>query len=264
MSKEWQWWLGEFGLATVVAVISGLVTKDIPISVLYGLFVGTVFFILREHRRVGSQFERHVAELEDKALNLPVTLKHKEDMNPFLKQIASSTRDEALRLAKEAVDGEMVLHSRPLANIIIEMMKLARPGDKTFGTNYGVMFDTPQGAIARQQQFDLAEKGVDITRVFIEAVTATPEEKKRLRQEMDRQKGHLNVRFVKESLLPPEARKNMTLIYDKIFGWGTYMKTVSTGRGQLVDEIRLYTRREELEKAKELAETVIRLSEEYK
>jgi len=126
------------------------------------------------------------------------------------------------------------------------------------------MFDTPQGALARQYQFDLAAKGVDITRVFVEAVTATPEEKKRLREEMERQKGHLNVRFVKESLLPPEARRNMFFIYDKVFSFGTYMKTVSSGRGQLVDEVKIYTRRDDLEKAKELAETIIGLSEEYK
>ena len=46
MSKEWLWWLGEFGLAAVVAVVAGFVTKDVPISILYGLFVGTVFFVL--------------------------------------------------------------------------------------------------------------------------------------------------------------------------------------------------------------------------
>ena len=98
MNKEWLWWLGEFGLATVVALISGLVTKDIPVSVLYGLFVGTVFFVLREHRRVGSQFERHVAEMEDKALNLPTTLSQKEDVDPYLKQIFNSERNQLLRM----------------------------------------------------------------------------------------------------------------------------------------------------------------------
>ena len=85
MGREWLWWLGEFGLAAaVVAVVAGFVTKDVPISVLYGLFAGTVFFILREHRRVGSQFERHVAELEDKALDLPATLRYKQDVDPYL------------------------------------------------------------------------------------------------------------------------------------------------------------------------------------
>ncbi len=49
MTKEWLWWLGEFGLAVVVAVVSGFVTKDVPVSILYGLFVGTVFFVLRQN-----------------------------------------------------------------------------------------------------------------------------------------------------------------------------------------------------------------------
>jgi hypothetical protein len=41
MSNEWRWWLGEFGLAATVAVVAGFVTRDVPISILYGLFVGT-------------------------------------------------------------------------------------------------------------------------------------------------------------------------------------------------------------------------------
>ena len=263
MTKEWLWWLGEFGLATVVAVVAGFVTKDIPISVLYGLFVGTVFFILREHRRVASQLDRGVSEMEDKALNLPVTLRYQENVDPYLKKLARSARDDALRLAKEADDGEVVLKARALPNIALDIFKLARPGDKMVATNYGVMFDTPQGEAVRQANFDLADKGVDITRIFIESITARPEDKRRLREEMDRQKGHLNVRFVKESVLPPEARRNILMIYDRIVGYGTYIKSVGSFKGQLVDEIRIYTRRDELEKAKELAETVIRLSEEY-
>jgi hypothetical protein len=76
---------------------------------------------------------------------------------------------------------------------------------------------------------------------------------------MDRQKEHINVRYVKESLLPPEARKNMALIADRIYAY-----TSSASKGILFDEVRYITRREELDKAKELAETIIRLSEEYK
>jgi len=107
--------------------------------------------------------------------------------------------------------------------------------------------------------FDLAASGVDITRVFIEGDTFTDEEKERQREEMDRLKDHIHVRFVKESLLPPEARKNMAIIYDKFYGYGR-----SGSQWALFDYVRWNTRREELDKAKELAETVIRLSEEYK
>jgi hypothetical protein len=107
--------------------------------------------------------------------------------------------------------------------------------------------------------FDLAASGVDITRVFIEGDTFTEEEKERQKEEMDRQKDHIHVRFVKESLLPPEGRKNMAVIYDKFYGYGR-----SGSQWVLFDEVRYITRREELDKAKELAETIIRLSEEYK
>ena len=56
----------------------------------------------------------------------------------------------------------------------------------------------------------------------------------------------------------------MLMMYDRYAAYATYVKLVGTGRGQLVDEIRIVTRREELDKAKELAETIIKLSEEYK
>ena len=147
MSKEWLWWLGEFGLVAVVAVVAGFVTRDIPISILYGLFVGTVFFILREHRRVSSKFEWHVDELEEKVLELPPTLLHKKDIDPCLQRLVRSYKDETLQLAKEATDGEVLVKARPLANIAVELAKLARPGDVIFATNYGVMFDTPQGNV---------------------------------------------------------------------------------------------------------------------
>jgi hypothetical protein len=266
MSKEWLWWLGEFGLAAVVAVVAGFVTKDIPISILYGLFVGTVFFVLRQQTRIASQHERQVSEMEDKALNLPVTLMHLEDVDPYLKKLARSARDEALRLAKEAMDGQVVFRSRPIMHMGWDLIKLARPGDRVFATNYGVVFDTPQGEMYRQINFDLADKGVHITRVFIEGITAKPEEKKRLKQEMDRQKeGHINVRFVNESRLPPEVRKHMLMLYDRYVAYMIFAKPGGDTRHHLImDEFRIYTRRDELEKAKESAETVLKLSEEYK
>ena len=34
MGREWLWWLGEFGLAAVVAVVAGFITGDVPISIL--------------------------------------------------------------------------------------------------------------------------------------------------------------------------------------------------------------------------------------
>jgi hypothetical protein len=265
MGREWLWWLGEFGLAAVVAVVAGFVTGDVPISILYGLFVGTVFFVLREHRRVAFQLHQDVSNIEDKVLNLPSTLRDKPDINPFMKQVANRSRDDAIRLAKEAESGEIVLHSINLINVMTEMLKQAKPGDKYVGTNYGVSFDnTPVGMVARQQQFDFADKGIDITRVFVEAITATPEDKKFIREEMERQKNRINVRFIKESLIPTEARGNWGLLYDKIFGRPTFHKMSRAGGGQQVDEIRVYTKPEELNKAKEWAETILKLSEEYK
>ena len=264
MSKEWLWWLGEFGLVAVVAVVAGFVTKDVPISILYGLFVGTVFFSLREHRRVVAQHERQVSEMEDKAMNFPVTLSHRGDVDPFLKRIVHSEKEELLRLAREAEDGGIRLMSRPVVNTVVDCYGLARPGDKIVSTNSGVGWGTPQFDVVRQLNFDLVDKGVDMTRVFVEDTRATPEEKKRLKQEMDRQKGHLHVRFIKESQLPPEAKKNSILVYDKCFSYGSYSKTMGTGIKQSLEVANFCTRRDELEKAKQMAENLIKLSEEYK
>jgi len=259
MNREWLWWLGEFGLAAVVAIVAGFATRDVPISILYGLFVGTVFFVLRQHSRVTSRFDQQVTEMEDKVLNLPVTMSKLEEASPYMKRFAHSARDEAIRYIKGAVDGEIVVKARNLVQVAIDIYKQAQPGDKIFNTNYWSGYSTPQSDLYRRTIIDLAANGVDVTRVFIEGDTFTDEEKKRQREEMERLKDHINVRFVKESLLPPEARKNMALIVDRIYGYAS-----SASKGTLFDDIRFYTRREELDKAKELAETVIRLSEEYK
>ena len=261
MGKEWLWWLGEFGLASVVAVVAGFVTGDVPISILYGLFVGTVFFVLREFRRVITHFGGEVTDLEDKVLDLPMTPSHRENIDPFLKQIVQSERNELLRMAKEVTNGEIVLPARPIQQTIGNFHKLARPGDRVVAINTGAGWGAPQWEITRQIDFDLANKGVDITRIFIEQNSATPEDKKRLRQEMDRQKEHLKVRFIKESKLPAGVKQSSFLIVDRFFGYASYSKPVGTGIRQIADEVRFYTRREELEKAKEMADTLIKLSE---
>lgn len=264
MGREWLWWLGEFGLAAVVAVVAGFVTRDVPISILYGLFVGTVFFILREHRRVSTKFERHVDELEDKALNLPIALSHMEDVDPFFRQIARHTRDEALRLGREAGEGKVVLQPRSLMSIIMDYFKQIRQDDRVFATNIGVGFDTPQGEAYRKQNIDLAKGGVDFTRVFIEGMNFTPEQKKRQREEMDRQKEHIKIRFVKESSLPPEMRRNFVLISDRYVAYAEWVKTASIKKEHLAEAVSFFTDRAEIEKAKQIAETITSLSEEYK
>ena len=264
MSKEWLWWLSEFGLVAVVAVVAGFVTMDVPISILYGLFVGTVFFVLREHRRVASQLHQDVSNMKDEVLNLPTALSHRKDIHPFLKKIVHLEKDELLRLAKEAEEGEMRLMSRPVLNPVTDIYSLVQPGDRIVSTNSGVGWGTPQFDVVRQINFDLVDKGVDMTRIFVEDTAATAEDKKRLRQEMDRQKGHLQVRFIKESRLPPEAKKNSILIYGRLFAFGSYQKITGTGIRQSLDIANFCTRHDVVEKAQEMTENLIKLSEEYK
>jgi hypothetical protein len=264
MGKEWLWWLGEFGLAATVAVVAGFITRDVPISILYGLFVGTVFFVLREHRRVASQLHQDVSNLKDEALNLPTALSHRESIDPFLRGIVQYEKDELLRLAKEAENGQIRVKARIIAQMLPDYHKLPRAGDKIVALNANVGWGNPQWDILRQMCFDLADKGVDFTRIFIEESTATAEDKKRIRQEMDRQKEHIKVRWIKESRVPSEVKKNSILIYDRYFAYGTYIKTPGTGIKQVIEEAIFSTRPDELEKAKEMGENLIKLSEEYK
>jgi len=182
--------------------------------------------------------------------------------------VVFSSRDETLRLAKEVESGEITLKASPIALITLNCIKLARPGDKVVALNYGAIWESDRGDTYRQASFDLADKGVDITRVFVESTSATPEQKKFLREEMDRQKEHLHVRFINESRLPPEARTNGVIILNRyaFYAYFRILGSRSTGAGQSleVDELRLFARRDEVEKATELAETIIKLSEEYK
>jgi hypothetical protein len=71
------------------------------------------------------------------------------------------------------------------------------------------------------------------------------------------------VRFVRESLLPPEARRNLILIFNRIVGYAALVRLGSASKGMAFDDMRLYSRSDELEKAKELADSIIKLSEEY-
>jgi len=264
MGREWLWWLGEFGLAATVAIVAGFVTGDVPISILYGLFVGTVFFVLREHRRVVSQHERLVNEMEDRAMSFPLALSHRGDVDPFLRSIVQFEKGELLRLAKEAEDGKLTVKARILARFLPEYFKLVRPGDKVVATNAWVGWGTPQWDVIRQVNFDLADKGVDMTRIFIEPAGATPEDKKHLKQEMDRQKEKIKIRFIKESRVPPDVKVNSILVYDRYFAYGTYSKTPGTSIKHVLEDTTFCTRRDELEKAQEMAEALIKLSEEYR
>lgn len=265
MGREWLWWLGEFGLAATVAVVAGFVTGDVPISILYGLFVGTVFFVLREHRRVVIQHEKLVTEMEDKALNLPPTLRYQEGNDPYLRHLAQTARDEAMRLSKEAANGDVIMHSPPFVNMMADFFRLMKTGDKVVSTNYGMMAGTPEQDVLRQVNFECVERGVDITRIFIESITATPQHRKLLREEMDRQKEHIKVRYIQESKLPQEARgHNYAVVYDKRLGdSGWYSPNIRDLR-KIQNTIRICSRREEVEKAQEMMDTILKLSEEYK
>jgi hypothetical protein len=59
-------------------------------------------------------------------------------------------------------------------------------------------------------------------------------------------------------------RVNMRLIVDKSVGYAIWSKPVGSRIADSMDEVRFSTRKDELEKAKKMAENFIKLSEEYK
>ncbi|KPK23629.1 MAG: hypothetical protein AMJ70_03060 [Dehalococcoidia bacterium SG8_51_3] len=80
---------------------------------------------------------------------------------------------------------------------------------------------------------------------------------------MDRHKeGNIKVRFIKESRLPPGVHQNGMLIVDKYCGY--MVKGIGSGPKQTAEEVRLFTRNSEVQQWKEMMETVLKLSEEYK
>jgi len=187
-----------------------------------------------------------------------------ENVDPYLKQIIESERNEFLRLAREVIDGEITVKTRTAGHFVLDFWKLVRPGDKIIATNSGVGWGTPAWEMSRQLCFELAEKGADITRIFIELEMATPEDKERLREEMDRQKGHVKVRFIKESELPAGVILNSGLLVDRYYACLTVSKPIGSGLRQAPDECTIFSRRDKLDKVKETMEAVIKLSEEYK
>jgi hypothetical protein len=179
-----------------------------------------------------------------------------------MRHIIEWERSELIRLAKEILEGRISLRPRPAWQIVMDFHKLAKPGDRIITTSSGGSWGTPQWDLVVQTDCELANSGVDFNRIFVEPTNATPEYKKHLKQEMDRQKeGHINVRFIKESKLPPEVHQNGMLIVDKYCGY-----TVRKGSGlkHTVEEMIMITRHDEVEKWKEMMETVLKLSEEYK
>jgi hypothetical protein len=262
MGKEWRWWLGEFGTATAVGIISSIFTKDIPISILCGLVVGTVFFILRENKRLTDGLNQGIAEWEDKALELSTVLGYLQNLDPYFKKQVLAKKDELLRLAKDAKDGEITFRPRSIQQIAIDILRQAKPGEKIFATSYinpEAFWCTPEGELYRQACFDLASQGVEITRIFIESSHATERDKQCVMDEVRLQRDHKNVKLRKtlESRLPPEARKDILLIP------GRYLVYLGIGTGDILEELRICTATEELEKAKSLVDNLLQLSQEY-
>ncbi len=262
MTKEWRWWLGEAGTAVVVAFVSSYFTKDVPVSVLYGLFGGTVFYVLREHARLISEFGRKMTEWENKALGLPATLSYPKNVDTYLQQQVRLKKEELLRLAKGAEEGEIVLRPRSVQQAAIDFLKQTKPGEKIFATSYvnpEAFWCTPEGQLYREDCFELVDQGVEITRVFIESTGATEREKQCIVEELERQKGHKNLKLRRTlgSRLPPDARKDMLLIADR------YVAYLGIGRGDTLEELKICTAPEQVEKAKTLAENIVKLSDEY-
>jgi hypothetical protein len=262
MKSEWPWWLGEAATGIMVGFSSSAITGEPLISILYGVFTSMLFFILREHTRATSALEHKVGQWEDNVLGLVGMASYGEKLDDFVQQEIRLQREALVRLANSAKSGEIVIRSRSVQQVAIDLLKQAKAGDKVFATSYvnpDIFWCTPEGQLYRQACFDLCNHGVEITRVFIERARADEREKQSVIDEMKRQKRtkDLKLRKTLESRLPTQARKDMLLIP------GRFVAYLGIGTGDVLEEVRVCTAAEQIERAKKLVADITTLSDEY-
>ena len=275
MSKEWLWWLGEFGLAAVVAVVAGIVTKDVPISILYGLFVGTVFFTTREHIRVVSKHERQIVDMENKLLGVS-QLNYLENYPSFFQKIVTREKKDLQDLAEDIAKGEINLTAHTLSEYIEDFSRLPKRGDKVFAVSDGAGWGLRHWDRVRENNKKLwEEKKVRVTRIFIWSNKPTPEEVKLLNKEIEEQKkAEIIVRNIYARELPPrcDLTHNFNLIVGKYLGMAWFGELGPTGLKQREAGIKVSINPKTLAEYKEIIDQILeesteelkKVSEEYK
>lgn len=206
------------------------------------------------------QIRKKVNTWELKVLDLQHLMTYLEQPDPYVEEQVQVVLSELRNLTKTAAQGEVILKAHSVQRDCAQILKQVKSED-VFATSFvdpRNFWCTPQGDLYRQQCFDLVRKGIKITRVFIEPARVDDEELQCIEDEIEKQKSKgVRVKRVPESNLPEECRLDFLLIPGKYVAY-----LVLGARGDVLQELKVCFGKEGLDKAKQLAEEVERLSTE--
>ena len=248
--------------AGVITAVSYTLTDSIPLTVLYGTLSGIISYTITETKSMCSKLENKINEWEVKVLNLQHIMPYIEQTHPYVRdQIESSLRNLRKLADDVAVKNEVVLQAHSIQRDITHLLDQVKSGD-VFASSYlkpSLFWDTPEGDLYGQKCFELVQRGVKFTRIFIKPARVDDEEWQGTVREIERQRANgVRVKIALESSLPPDSRKDFLLIPDE------YVSYAHMGaRGDLLEQVRVCFSEEELKTAKGMAQEIERFSTEF-
>lgn len=256
-------WLHVFIPIASAAAITGIsygLTESIPLTVIYGVLAGVVAYAITETTSMCSKLEKKINEWELKVLNLQHFMPYLEQTNPYVRDQVDSSLRKLRELVEVAIKGEVVLRAHSIQRDAINLLDRVQSGD-VFATSYvnlKLFWHTYEGDLYGQKCFELVQRGVKVTRVFIRPAQADDEEWQCTEDEIAKQKANgVRVKVVLESSLQPECRQDFLLIPDE------YVAYLDIGaRGDVIKQLRVCFSEEELKTAKELAREIEKFSTE--
>ena len=247
--------------AAVISVVSYELTESIPLTVIYSTLSGIISYAIIETKAMCSELEKKINEWEVKVLNLQHLMPYLQQTHPYVReQIESSLRRLRKLVDDVALKEEVILKAHSIPRDVTYLLDRVKSGD-VFATSYvkpALFWDTPEGDLYGQKCFELVQRGVKFTRVFIKPARVDEEEWQCTMDEITKQKANgVRVRIVLESSLPPDSKQDFLLISDE------YVAYLHIGaRGDVLEQLRVCFSKDELKTAKEMAQEIEKLSTE--
>ena len=245
--------------SAIIGVVSYALTESVPLTVVYGLLAGVIAFTLTETTSICAKLEKKINEWELKVLNLQHLMPYLQQANPYVREQVESSLRELRKIVETAIQGEVVLKEvHSIQRDYINLLDRVQSGD-VFAASYvnpALFWCTPEGDLYRQKCFELVQRGVKVTRVFIRPAGADNEEWQCTEHEIAKQKANgVRVKVVLESSLPPECKQDFLLIR------GEYVAYLVIGAGgDVLDHFRVCFSKGELDTAGRLAQELEKLS----
>jgi len=267
---EIPYYIGEVLTGIFVGLLAHWANLDLPISALLGFMSGALFFLLRGYFLILSQASTLVnlaSRGMDTALQeslrcietLARTRVKQLTRDSFLRDELSSAVKRFSSLIEQVCQGKMVFESEAIQRPLVRLLQRTQKGDKIFATSLiktAMFWRNPQGDRYRQVNFEVANRGVNITRVFIERAGADKKEREWINEEIKKQMGHANItlKSVNARDLTEIARRDMLLVE------GKYVVYLDIGTGEALNKLEVYTDIADLQRAQEIVEEIERTS----